>query len=301
MAARLRKKYDRIFKEMTSLEFQNSRDFNLSEEDILAESGGIRHQTNLFLGYYHPKTIDLYLKKFHVFEYLSTLGLKDLKYVLDLTDSYEHKFCIYSGKYEDSKKVVEIVLRKRGLELEETPFNTSGLKDAEFLYVEWLLLQNPEKQFSFRRPRLPGQVYPGLRIGDHVMEILYHMAERIRTSGLANTPNYLHTAVLFSKEFLFIDPEMEAINQAIKGYLMKHYSLWTIAWAGYYECIYHTDTGKPLKWKPSLMVLPISDDIKKYFNSKEYKGSFRYYKDKLRIDVDRDLLMTKIKEQGDVI
>ncbi len=217
-----------------------------------------------------------------------------------MTDSFEHKFCIYSGKYEDSNKVVEIVLRKKALELADTTPNISELKDAEFLYVEWLLLQNTEKCFSLRRPRLPGQVYPGLRIGDHVMEILYHMATRIRTSGLANTPNYVHTAVLFSKEFRFIDPEMEAINQAIKEYLMKHYSLWTIAWAGYYKCIYHTDTGKPLEWKPSLMVVPISDDIQKYFNSKEYKRSFRYYKNKLRIDVDRDQLMTKIKEQGDV-
>lgn len=137
---------------MTSQEFQNSQDFTLSEEDILAESGGIRHQTNLFLGYYHPKTIDMYLKKFHVFEYLSALGLKDLKYVLDLTDSYEHKFCIYSGKYEDSKKVAEIILRKKGLDLKESPLNTSGLRDAEFLYVEWLLLQNPEKSFPFAVP-----------------------------------------------------------------------------------------------------------------------------------------------------
>jgi hypothetical protein len=300
MTAKLRKKYDLIFKRMSSLEFQNSLDFRLEEEDILAESGGIRHQTNLFLGYYQPKTIDLYLKKFNVLEYLSQMGLKDLKYVLDLSDSFEHKFCIYSGKYEDSRKVVEIVLRKKSLDLDETPLNVSGLKNAEFLYVEWLLLQNPDKTFTVRKPRLPGQVYPGLRIGDHVMEVLYHMAERIRTSGLANTPNYLHTAVLFSKEFRFIDPAMEAINQAVKGYLLKHYSLWTIAWAGYYECIYHTDTGKPLEWKPSLMVVPITDDVKKYFNSKEYKASYRYYKDKLRIDIDRDLLMTKIKEQGDV-
>jgi hypothetical protein len=300
MTAKLRKKYDLIFKRMSSLEFQNSLDFRLEEEDILAESGGIRHQANLFLGYYQPKTIDLYLKKFNVLEYLSQMGLKDLKYVLDLSDSFEHKFCIYSGKYEDSRKVVEIVLRKKSLDLDETPLNVSGLKNAEFLYVEWLLLQNPDKTFTVRKPRLPGQVYPGLRIGDHVMEVLYHMAERIRTSGLANTPNYLHTAVLFSKEFRFIDPAMEAINQAVKGYLLKHYSLWTIAWAGYYECIYHTDTGKPLEWKPSLMVVPITDDVKKYFNSKEYKASYRYYKDKLRIDIDRDLLMTKIKEQGDV-
>ncbi len=300
MMAKLRKKYDLIFKRMASLEFQNSLDFSLEEDDILEKSGGIRHQTNLFLGYYHPKTIDLYLKKFNVLDYLSRLGLKDLKYSLDLSDSYEHKFCIYSRTYEDSRKVIEIVLRKKALELDEAPLNTPGLKNAEFLYVEWLLLQNPEKNFSLKRPRLPGQVYPGLRIGDHVMEILYHMAERIRTSGLANTPNYVHTAVLFSKEFRFIDPEAEAINQAIKGYLLKHYSLWTIAWAGYYKCIYHIDTGEPLEWKPSLMVLPISDDIKKYFNTKEYKSANRYYKDKLRIDVDRDKLMTKFKEHGDV-
>lgn len=300
MISKLRKQYESIFRKMSSLEFQNSMDFSLDEDDILELSGGIRHQTNLFLGYYHPKTIDLYIKKYKVLEYLESLGLKDLQYVIDLSDSYEHKFCIYSKTYEDSRKVIEIVLRKKSLDPEGLPLDTSTLKNTEFLYVEWLLLQNPEKEFTVRRPRLPGQVYPGLKIGDHVMEILYNMATRTRTSGLANTPNYLHTAVLFSKEFRFVDPAAEAINQAVKGYLLKHYSLWTIAWAGYYKCIYHIKTGKPLEWVPSLMVVPIHDDVKKYFNSREYKNSYRYHKDKLRIEVDRDLLMTRIKEQGDV-
>lgn len=300
MISKFKKRYETIFKHMSSLEFNNSLDFSLDEEDILAVSGGIRHQTNLFLGYYHPKTIDLYIKKYNVLEYLESLGLHDLNYVIDLSDSYEHKFCIYSKTYEDSRKVVEIVLRKKSLDPGGLALDTSTLKNTEFLYVEWLLLQNPEKDFTVRRPRLPGQVYPGLKIGDHVMEILYNMAIRIRTSGLANTPNYLHTAVLFSKEFRFVDPAAEAVNQAIKGYLLKHYSLWTIAWAGYYKCIYHINTGKPLEWSPSLMVVPILDDVKKYFNSREYKDSYRYHKDRLRIEVDRDLLMTRIKEQGDV-
>lgn len=300
MISKLRKQYENIFKHMSSLEFNNSFDFTLDENDILAASGGIKHHTNLFLGYYNPKTIDLYIRKYHVLEYLESLGLKDLEYVIDLSDSYEHKFCIYSKTYEDSRKVVEIVLRKKSLELEKTTLDTSLLKSAEFLYVEWLLLQNPEKEFSVRRPRLPGQVYPGLKIGDHVMEILYNMATRIRTSGLANTPNYLHTAVLFSKEFRFVDPAAEAINQAVKGYLLKHYSLWTIAWAGYYKCIYHIKTEKPLEWTPSLMVVPIHDNVKKYFNTREYRDSYRYHKDRLRIEIDRDLLMTRIKEQGDV-
>ncbi|MDD3807924.1 MAG: hypothetical protein PHE86_07855, partial [Candidatus Marinimicrobia bacterium] len=104
----------------------------------------------------------------------------------------------------------------------------------------------------------------------------------------------------FSKEFRFIDPAMEAINQAIKEYLLKHYSLWAIAWAGYYGCIYHCKSGKPLEWKPSLMVLPISDDVKKYFNSKDYKDAYRHYRNNLRIEINQEELIKKFKELGDV-
>jgi hypothetical protein len=83
-------------------------------------------------------------------------------------------------------------------------------RNPNVLQVEWLLLQNPQQSFSPERPPLPGQVHPGLGIGDRLMEILIIMTRRVRLEGIVNKPHYFHTAFMFSKEFIFTNP----LNQA---------------------------------------------------------------------------------------
>lgn len=289
--SKLRKKYEEILKQDPLKEINIPLDFSFTEDDLFGSDGTLNHQTNLLLGHYPSKVIDQYFTRYKIVEIFSRMGISNIEKKLDVSDPYEHKFYIYSGGFDDNHKVIEIVLKKKSLPI---PSKRHPHKMMELLYMEWLLMQNPNKSFTDKRPQLPGQKYPGLRIGDHILEILYHTAKKIQTAGLANSPNYLHTAVIFSKEFIFIDPQMEAIAQATKGYLMKRYSLWTIAWASVNGAIYHLETGEPFRWNSSPMVLPISQEMKNYFNSRWYKERYRYYKDHFRVGINLDLLQQKM-------
>ncbi len=289
----LRKKYARIFNEMTLGDLNRGIDFSFSEEDIMApDGGGIRHESQLLLGYYQPRIIDEFFRRYRIPKLLSTLGISDeIKTRLDLEDPFLHKFTLYTGEFTDDSKLVEIFFRKRALPIPS--FRTKD-KRADCLYIDWLMMQNPYRKFMPKKPALPGQKYPGLRIGGHVLEILFNIARRIRSDGLANSPNYLHTAVLFSKEFMFIDPEIQAISEATKNYLLKRYSLWTVAWASVYGAIIHLEDDRPFAWNSSPMLLPISSMMKEYFNSRWYRSRLRDSKDRFRVRIDFDILNEKI-------
>jgi hypothetical protein len=289
----LRKKYESLLSQSAIDDLTGPLDINFCDDDIFSADGTINHQSNLLLGYYPEKVIDHYFSRFQIAEIFRKLGIPDIHYKIDVSDPYEHKFYIWSGGvFDDIHKVVEIVLKKKVLKVPSK--RDPGHKYIEFLYIEWLLMQHPFAPFSDKKPRLPGQRFPGLRIGNHVLEILYNTAKKIHTYGLANSPNYLHTAIIFSKEFKFIDPAKEAIAQAAKGYLLKRYSLWTIAWAAVHGAIYHLKDHKPLLWESSPMVLPISDEMRNYFNSRWYREQYRKHKDEIRVGIDLELLQEKM-------
>ncbi|MCK5520628.1 MAG: hypothetical protein KAI81_05915 [Candidatus Marinimicrobia bacterium] len=290
----LKKRYKKIFKDNNVDCLDNSIDFSFSEDDIMTTGGDIQHDSGLLLGYYQPKIVDQYFKRYRIPKIFKTLGIKDeIKTHLDLNDPYLHKFTIYTGENLDDKKIVEIFFRKRSLAIPSTSNNN---KRADTLYIDWLLMQNPYKKFRSMKPSLPGQKHPGLRIGDHILEILFNVAKRIKCDGLANSPNYLHTAVLFSKELMFIDPAMQAVSDATKGFLLRRYSLSTVAWASVHGAIIFNETNEIFKWVSSPMILPLSTKMKHYFNSRWYKKQYREAKDKFRVRIDLDKLQKKMSE-----
>lgn len=290
----LRKKYARIFRENYDDWLDQSIDFSFSEDDIMDRSGGLQHDSGLLLGYYQPKVIDEFFRRYRIPRIFRTLGIEEeICTHLDMNDPFLHKFTIYTGELCDDTKIVEIFFRKRSLPI---PSIRQKDKRAECLYIDWLMMQNPYRNFKPKKPPLPGQKHPGLRIGDHVLEILFHVAKRIQSDGLANSPNYLHTAVLFSKEFMFIDPKIQAISEATKAYLLKRYSLWTVAWAAVQGAIIYLDSGDSFNWESSPMVLPISSKMKQYFNSRWYRQSYREAKDKFRVKIDLEKLQEKMAE-----
>jgi len=287
----LRKKYAKLFQDGIDNWFDQGIDFSFTEDDILSPEGGIRHDSRLLLGHYRPRTIEEYFRRFRIARIFKLLGIpEDISTDLDLSDPYLHKFTIYTRDLSDDYKILELFFRNRSLPV---PSIRQKDKRAECLYVDWMMMQNPYAEFSAKKPALPGQKHPGLRIGNHILEILFHVAKRIRSDGLANSPNYLHTAVLFSKEFMFIDPKVQAISEGTKGYLLKRYSLWTVAWAAVHGAVKYLDDDRPLLWESSPMILPISQVMKNYFNSRWYKQAYREAKDAFRVRIDFDLLNEK--------
>ncbi|MFQ5585151.1 MAG: hypothetical protein ACE5GL_12015, partial [Calditrichia bacterium] len=142
-------------------------------------------------------------------------------------------------------------------------------RSYEFIYVEWLALQNPFKKFSAERPRLPGQDYPGLGESRMVFELLMISCKRMRMAGLLAVPEYYHNAEMYSKAFFYLNPALEGKRRAISRDLLTDYKLAEASWAIDLDCV--TENGKPFKWFTGEAVIPMDRDLIEYIHSQNYQ------------------------------
>ena len=296
MVKRYQKKYDQAFRRMATHQFQSTRDFTLSESDIVND-GVFNHKKNLFLGVYSTSIIEGMFERYGVKAYFEDKGIPNVSWHINMNDPYVHRFILLSERDGIKHKLIELVLQRKNLKL---PLDKSRSINLEFLHVEWLMMQNPYKQFSRNKPPLPGQKAPGLGIGMHMLQILFHLAKKANTHGLINSPNYLHTAIFFSRAFHFLDPKVEAFMQVIKYQKLPHYSHYTLSWADEYGALQHARNHRAVNWRPSTMIAPISADAKRYFYSRDYRKKVRKIRQKLKLTVNMRKLKKKLKEHGQI-
>jgi hypothetical protein len=294
--SRYRKKYDQAFRNMSTHMFQANRDFNLTETDIVKD-GVFDHKMHLFLGCYPVSVIENMFERYEVREYLEKKGIPNISWHFNMQDAYVHRFIMLSEKNGVKKKVIELVMQRKNLKL---PLEKGHYLNLEFLHIEWLMMQNPYKPFRHDKPPLPGQHAPGLGIGLHMLHILQHLAKKANTHGLINSPNYLHTALFFSRAFRFLDPKIEAFMQVIKYQKLPHYSPYTLSWADEYGALQYARNHRPIVWRPSTMVAPLSNSAKRYFNTRSYRKQVRRARQKMKIHVNMRKLQKKLKEHGHV-
>ncbi|RKY53093.1 MAG: hypothetical protein DRP93_07115, partial [Candidatus Neomarinimicrobiota bacterium] len=200
MGIRYQKKYDQAFRRIATRQFQATRDFTLSESDIV-NNGIFDHKRHLFLGVYSPAVIEGMFERYGVKTYFENKGIPNVTWHINMNDPYVHRFILLSERDGIKHKLIELVLQRKILKLH---MDKNRFLNLEFLHVEWLMMQNPYKPFSINKPSLPGQKAPGLGIGLHMLRILFHLAKKTNTHGLINSPNYLHTAIFFSRAFHFL-------------------------------------------------------------------------------------------------
>jgi len=289
-----RKKYDQAFRRMTTQQFQTEREFSLSENDIF-KNGEFNHRTHLFLGCYSPTVINNMFKRYGVKEYFEQKGIPNVSWHINMDDPYVHRFMMLSEKNGTRHKLIELVMQRKNLKL---PLEKDHYLNLEFLHIEWLMMQNPYKAFRKDKPPLPGQKAPGLGIGMHMLQILLNLAKRSNTHGIINSPNYLHTALFFSRAFHFMDPRIEAFMLNIKQQMLPLYSYYTLSWADEYGALQYSRNHRPIVWRPATMIAPISPQAKSYFYSRNYRKSVRKYRKKMRISVNMRKYKKKLKEHG---
>ena len=296
MVRRYQKKYDKAFRQMSTQHFGNVRDFALSESDIV--NGGVfNHKKHLFLGVYSTSVIEGMFERYHVREYFEKKGIPNVTWHINMNDPYVHRFVLLSERDGIKHKLIELVLQRKNLKL---PLDKKRYINLEFLHVEWLMMQNPYKPFRRDRPPLPGQKAPSLGIGMHMLQILFHLAKRANTHGLINSPNFLHTAIFFSRAFHFLDPKIEGFMQVIKYQKLPHYSHYTLSWADEYGALQHKKNHRAVTWRPSTMVAPITMEARRYFYSRDYRKLVRKTRQKLKIEVNMKKLTKKLKEHGQI-
>jgi hypothetical protein len=143
----------------------------------------------------------------------------------------------------------------------------------DLLNVRWLALQDPLSKFSDRRPRLPGQRFPGTGLGRDAYDTLMAAATRAGRVGIVNVPEHFHNAFMYQK-FRFLNPADEAAFRRMRIDLaadIKTKGLAPVSWAIYLGFL--RSGGKRAIWEPKEQAFAISKKLRAYFKGRDYKAA----------------------------
>jgi hypothetical protein len=149
------------------------------------------------------------------------------------------------------------------------------LRPLQCLALEWLTLQNPLAGFSESRPALPGQAYPGLKLGHKVLDIFVYLARLLHKDALLAFPAYFHNALLFSRYFRFFNPRKEAEVMAIR-HAFLHVPFKNLAWAVHLGCLRRSDSST-YEWTSEVQIHPLNRALKGYFDSRAYRDAVKMF------------------------
>ncbi len=270
MMTRYRKEFRKIAKKLTLADIQGGISNNLSLESLVT-GGRVSPGSNFLLGVFSKNGIVKILEVFGFLKFLKDKGLSDIDIEIDTSDPHTHRLYVYSGTPCPKNNICELVLKQGPLHIKEGILHSFPNRNPNLLQIEWLLLQNPKENFTVTRPPLPGQSHPGLGLGDRLTELFIIMTRRLRLEGMINKPNFFHTAFMFTKDFVFTNPNNQAILHAMSRDLLSKHSFYTVAWATYFKCILNTNDKTQFSWKPDYLILPLTKDLIKYFRSNEYQ------------------------------
>lgn len=235
---------------------------SLSEEDLMAGLSPSAAKTR-FLNYYSKHGLELAFEKFGLFDRLRALGFAEPCVRLQVGGESGDLLRIYGGEDETAPLVELLALRDR-----------RAAPGMELLRVEWLLMQNPRARFSERRPRLPGQAYPGLGFIDEVMGMLLSAAMRLGLDGVLFVPSHYHIALQAHAVLRFLSPEdaarFDALQEAVRGLDVSEAS-----WAVEDRRVRIEGTDEPFVWSSMPMVLPLNERLRAQLESEEYRARYQ--------------------------
>ena len=222
---------------------------------------------------------DLYeiMKQVGLIAHLNKKGFDDIIVTSEVDDSQVHFLKVYYKEILPENYLID-------LRLSETRFipkkhffkNTDDIVTYDMIVIEWLSAQSPLSKFNGEKPQLPGQRSPGLGVLNFCFKMMYVVAREVTKDGFLDIPEHMHGAIMYSRKFKFFDPKHEAILQAILRDL-KNYSLSDISWGMITGTIIDDYKKVPQVYDPSEQVFMVSNRMKKYFNSRQYKKTYKKY------------------------
>jgi acetoin utilization deacetylase AcuC-like enzyme len=259
--------YTQIAQELDPFDLQRSSDeFMITEEDLYGDLTGPRHRSTRMLNYYSRHGLEFAIEKYGLAEAIRARGFTDLRLDIDPGDPERQHLTVRATKGGQEHLLVDQVLRqvKR-----PAPEGLEPPEELRFLYIEWMLLQNPSEDFSLRNPQWPGQDHPGLGIGEPAMHMLFQAAQRLELDGLAHHPSRYHIAFIGGGQSFFLDPELQGRFEAIREFLGP-LDLAEAAWKMERGEVCWAD-GERVEWIPEDLVVPSSERFFAYLGSRYYQ------------------------------
>jgi len=242
----------------------------------------------LFLGIYTEESLAERLEALGLLPKLRAKGLTDIRLQLTTSDPEHQLMRVFSTVDDDEHLLCEAIYHP-GEFRTRAPF-AKLLHGYRFrmLYIQWMLLQNPFREFTADRPQLPGPHFPGLRVGREVVAALQVMVERLEYDGILVTPEFGHNALMYMPLFQFVNPDSQGQMLALRRDLAG-LSLAEAAWGAEMGCIANEATGEIFRWFHNEMCLSRRRRIKAYFKSEAYEKRVKQAMDKARFVFDRAL------------
>lgn len=259
----LKSHFERIARSIDPSELQRDRDpFTITEADILgdlvAPSG-----PRLIFGYYSEYGVELALERYGFLEALADAGFSSIRLDGDTHDSQRQKLRVFGVKSGIEHLLVELVAGRQRMS------SPDAENILELLYVEWLMMQDPTREFDQARPQLPGQEHPGLGLSRHIIELLRQTCIRLNLDGIGSRPSNYHNAAVATRDFYFLNPQVEGRFRAIRRAVQRMPMPTATQVIANGEL--RTRAGKPVLWDPGLQILPVSSELRRYFSSEAFE------------------------------
>ncbi len=262
-----------------TFDFTDTFDFDLGQIDLSSafEDLYISNDAKLFLGRFSEKDMYSKIEAIGLLKHLKAMGFSVIHMDIDRDENYIN----YLKLYWEDKTPENLLLDLRVSEhtfIPDKQFFEEGFRIEPYnmILIEWLSAKNPRAVFDNNRPQLPGQSSPGLGILKYCFQLLYNISSEVFKDGFLDIPTYMHSAIMYSKEFKFFDPVQEAILRAAKRDL-KGYSLADISWGVITETIIDVHKKQPAVYDPGEQIHYVSNRMKEYFESKLYVTTFNKY------------------------
>ncbi len=236
----------------------DENDWGLTEEDFL---GLVTHQDTRFLAAFSRHAVELQLEELGILGRIRSRGFRRPVLSLDAPRGLNPTLRLH-GDEERTELLMELKATR----------SRSVVPGMEVIEVGWLKLQNPRAQFTYARPQLPGQDHPGLGILRDVAGWLVVMCEKLRLDGIAFMPSQYYMAAVGYHHLRFVDPaaqgRFEALRDALRSLGIARANQAIAAGA-----VIDASAGEPLRWEPSLTVLPVSPRLQEAVSSAEYRAA----------------------------
>jgi hypothetical protein len=220
----------------------------------------------LFLGRFDEETLRRELEDAGILRGLAERGHAEVAIETEYQGG-EHRLRVDSASGGPS--LVDLRLGEGTTLADEPLLRQRGPDVLSFLSIHWMSLQDPGREFTAERPRLPGQDHPGLRLARPLIERVLLWATQWGKDALLNLPEYYHNAVFYSKAFKFVAPVRQGRFEALR----RDLALLHVAQASSaveQRRVLEEPWGAPLHWEAGEMLFPISEPVRRYLESPEY-------------------------------
>jgi acetoin utilization deacetylase AcuC-like enzyme len=234
-------------------------DWGLTEEDLGGLGAAGAHETRV-LGHYTRHGLELLLERLGFFDRLRALGFRHPVLTVDFGSGVGQTIRLY-GDAARTELVMELRLSR----------NRRAVPGMDLAFIEWLLLQNPRRQFDAHQPRLPGQEHPGLGLLGEVAAWLVVACETIPLDGIGFVPAHYYTAVLGRHYLRFVQPQAQArfdgLRDALRGLPLDAAS------RAIDEGRVLDGSGATVEWPAEAMVMPVSERLRALVTGAAYDAA----------------------------